>query len=109
MSESGGTFTVTSGVIYLLAFYFIYRDWDAAALDSVNQYTLRNSSSTKEKKNLLMDLRYRLSFSGLFILHDQVKGFEEQNYEIMTQNAEIKDKIEQEAKKRSLLEEKLKT
>lgn len=39
LQECGGLFTVTSGCVFSLMFFFIYREWNFAALKSVTKYS----------------------------------------------------------------------
>lgn len=38
LQECGGMFTVISGFIFALIFYFVYNDWINAAINSVKKY-----------------------------------------------------------------------
>lgn len=91
LQECGGLFTVTSGCVFAIVFYFIYKEWFNSALKSVKKYQTHdeNTSEQNHENKLLLDLKYRLSFSGLFILYDKVKGFEEQNQQMHLVNQEL--------------------
>ena len=79
MSETGGLFTVLSGFLFVLSFNFIYEEWRSAALKSTVEQFDSISPDKKYTNEKIRELKQRISFEGLFILHDKVKQYTDFN------------------------------
>ncbi len=69
--EIGGTFTFIHGLIFIIIIAFIIRDWENSLIMATNDNP--EILSTYERHVFLQKIQDRVSFKGIFNLHDDLQ------------------------------------
>jgi hypothetical protein len=79
MIETGSNYTVFAGVLFLISINFIYRDWHNSVLENIKRRQGGESHfyAKESKEDFMRRIKERVSFSGIYNLHDKIEKIQE--------------------------------
>ena len=79
MIETGSNYTVFAGLLFLISINFIYRDWNNSILENIKRKQGGESQyyAKETKEDLMKRIKDRVSFSGIYNLHDKIEKIKE--------------------------------
>ena len=99
MGEIGGLFTTFTTVIYIVLNLLIFYEWQNSIINSVNEEDENLSEIQKKERRQLMIKR--VSYRGVYKLHDTVNSIHqslyqkvlEENCKLTETNTHLKDEV----------------
>ena len=89
ISELGGTYVIMQSIFIIALTLFLDRRWLKSLVKEVSPNT-----NNKREEEVLNEIKDRVSYKGIYELHNKVNYLEWKNNKLTVENLEMREKIE---------------